>query len=323
MKAIVHDAYGPPDVLALRDVERPSAGDAEVLIRVRAAGVDRGVWHVMAGRPYLIRLMGYGLRAPRQRVPGMDLAGTVEAIGRNVRRFTPGDEVFGMCEGSFAEYACAREDSLEPKPAGLTFEQAAAVPVSGITALQVVRDAAGVHPGQQVLVIGASGGVGTFAVQIAKAFGAEVTGVCSTQKLDLVRSIGADHVIDYQREEFTDGRRRWDAILDTAGNRPLADLRRALTPRGTLVIVGGEEGGRWLGGLERQLWAALLSPFVSQRLLSQFPAKRPGDLARLRELIEAGQVRPVVDRTWPLGEAPEAVRYMTEGKARGKVVLTV
>lgn len=247
MKAIVQDMYGSPDVLQLREIDTPVAGEDEVLVRVHAAGVDQGVWHLMAGLPYLMRIAGFGLRAPKNPVRGYDVAGRVEAVGKNVTRFQSGEEVFGTCRGSFAEYACARADRLAPKPSNLTFEQAAAVPISGYAALQAVRDQGKVRPGQRVLIIGAGGGVGTFAVQLAKAFGAEVTGVCSTTKVELVRSIGADRVIDYTREDFADGRSRYDVILDIAGNRSLSHLRRALAPEGTLVIVGGEGGGRWLG----------------------------------------------------------------------------
>jgi NADPH:quinone reductase-like Zn-dependent oxidoreductase len=323
MKAVVQDAYGSPDVLELREVDRPAAGDEEVLVRVHAAGVDQGVWHLMAGLPYLMRIAGVGLRAPKHPVRGVDVAGRVEAIGANVTRFQPGDEVFGTCRGSFAEYACARADQLVPKPANLTFEQAASVPVSGCTALQAVRDRGKVRPGQRVLVIGAGGGVGTFAVQLARAFGAEVTGVSSTSKTELVRSIGADHAIDYTREDFADGRNRYDVILDIAGNRSLSHLRRALAPEGTLVIVGGEGGGRWLGGIDRQLRAHVLSPFVRQKLGTWISTQREEDLETLRELIEAGKVTPVVDRTFPLSEVPAAIRYLREGRAHGKVVVTV
>ncbi len=323
MKAIVQDTYGSPDVLELRDIDKPVVGDDEVLVRVHAAGVDQGVWHLMAGMPYLLRLAGFGLRAPKNPVRGSDVAGRVEAVGENVTRFQPGDEVFGTCDGSFAEYASARADRLAPKPANLSFEQAAAVPVSGYTALQAVRDQGKVRPGQRVLIIGAGGGVGTFAVQLAKAFGAEVTGVCSTTKVELVRSIGADHVIDYTREDFADGRNRYDVIPDIAGNRSLSHLRRALAPEGTLVIVGGEGGGRWLGGIDRQLRAQLLSPFVRQKLGTWISRQREEDLEELRELLEAGTVTPVVDRTFPLSEVPEAIRYLREGRARGKVVITV
>ena len=255
--------------------------DDEVLVRVHAAGLDRGTWHLMAGQPYLIRLMGYGLRAPKNRVPGLDVAGTVVAIGADVTRFAVGDEVFGVSRGSFAEYACAREDKLARKPANLTFDQAAVVAISGLTALQGLCDVGRLEAGQRVLIIGASGGVGTFAVQIAKAFGAEVTGVCSTAKLDLVRSLGADHVIDYTQDDFSDAPERYDLILDIGGNSSLSRLRRALTPSGTLVIVGGENGGRWTGGFGRQLRAVALSPFVRQRLVMKTPKEHYADLERL------------------------------------------
>jgi NADPH:quinone reductase-like Zn-dependent oxidoreductase len=324
MKAIVQDTYGSADVLQLRDIDKPVAGDDDVLIRVHAAGVDPGVWHLMTGRPYLVRAMGFGLRSPKVRVRGRDVAGRVEAVGKNVTRFHAGDEVFGTCEGSFAEYVCAKEDKLALKPENLTFEQAATVPISGLTALQGVRDAGQVKPGQKVLIIGAAGGVGTFAVQIAKAFGAEVTGVCSSTKMDLVRSIGADHVIDYTREDFADGSRHYDLILDTAGNRSLSQLRRALAPKGTLVIVGGEGGGRWLGGFDRQiLRAPLMSLFVSQTLRPLVAKESSQDLLAIKELIEAGKVTPAIDRTFALGDAPQAIRYLAEGRARGKVVISL
>jgi NADPH:quinone reductase-like Zn-dependent oxidoreductase len=323
MRAIVQDRYGSADVLDLRDIDRPGIGDDEVLIRVHAAGVDRGVWHLMTGLPYPIRLAGYGLRTPKTPVPGSDVAGVVAAVGKDVTRFQPGDEVFGIGKGAFAEYARAAERKLVSKPAGLTFEQAAVVAISGSPALQAVRDYANVTPGQKVLVIGASGGVGTYAVQVAKAFGAEVTGVCGTTKVDLVRSIGADHVIDYTRDDFADGRQRYDAILDIGGNSSLSRLRRALTPTGTLVIIGGESDGRWLGGNDRQLRALLLSPFVSQKLRTLYPRENCADIAALTELIEGGKVTPVIDRTYRLSEAPKAIRYVEEGHARGKVVIAV
>ncbi|HEX9363356.1 MAG TPA: NAD(P)-dependent alcohol dehydrogenase [Candidatus Dormibacteraeota bacterium] len=325
MKAIVQDAYGSADVLELREIDKPESNDGEVLLRIHAAGVDPGVWHLMTGRPYLVRAMGFGLRAPKVRVRGRDVAGVVESIGGNVTRFKAGDEVFGTAEGSFAEYVCAREDRLAPKPANLSFEQVAAVPISGLTALQGLRDAGKIEPGQKVLVIGAAGGVGSFAVQIAQAYGAEVTGVCSTNKMDLVRSIGASHVIDYTREDFADGPRRYDVILDTAGNRSLTHLRRALTPKGTLVIVGGEGGGgRWLGGFDRQIFRApLLSIFVGQTMRPLVSTESLNDLLALKELIEAGKVTPVIDRTYPLSQAPEAIRYVAEGHARGKVVINL
>lgn len=323
MKAIVRDAYGPPDVLELRDVDKPGIADDEVLVRVRAAGVDRGVWHVMTGLPYPIRLAGFGLRAPRNPVIGSDVAGVVEAVGKDVTRFRPGDEVFGIGRGTFAEYARALEDKLAPKPANLTFEQAAAVAISGLTALQGLRDHGKVRPGQEMLVIGASGGVGTYAVQIAKAFGARVTGVCGTAKAEVVRSIGADRVIDYTREDFAEGGHRYDVILDVGGNSTLARLRRALTPEGTLVITGGEGGGRWLGGTDRQLRALVLSRFVGQKLGTFISKENHEDMIVLKDLIEAGEVTPVIDKTYPLAEAPRAVRYLAEGRARGKVVVTV
>ena len=324
MKAIVRDNYGPLDVLELRDIDRPEIGDDEVLVHVSAAGVGRDVWHVMAGLPYPIRLAGFGLRAPKNPVIGSDVAGVVEAVGKNVTRFQPGDEVFGIGKGSYAEYASALEDKLAPKPANLTFEQAAVVPIMGSTALQALRDHGRVEQGQKVLTIGASGGVGTYAVQIAKSFGAHVTGVCSTTKMDTVRSIGADHVIDYTREDFADGERRYDLILDIGGNPSLARLRHALTPKGTLIIAGGETGGRWLGGTDRQLRALALSPFVGQKLGTFINhSEKHEDLIVLKELIESGKVTPVIDKTYPLSEVPEAIRYLEQGHARGKVVITV
>ena len=323
MKAIVRDTYGSSDVLELRDVDKPEVEDDEVLVRVRAAGVDRGVWHVMTGLPYPIRLAGYGLRAPKNPVLGADVAGVVKAVGKDVTRFQPGDEVFGIGGGSYAAYTRAREDKLAPKPANLTFEQAAVVAVSGLTALQGLRDHGKVRPGQKVLIIGASGGVGTYAVQLAKAFGAEVSGVCSTTKVDMVRSIGADHVIDYAREDFADGERRYDLILDIGGNSSLSRLRLALTPKGTLIITGGETDGRWLGGTDRQIRALLLSPFVGQKLGTFVCSENHEDMIVLKDLIESGAVTPVVDRTYPLAEVPEAIRYLEGGHARGKVVITV
>jgi NADPH:quinone reductase-like Zn-dependent oxidoreductase len=323
MKAIVQDAYGSPDVLELREIVTPVVGGDEVLVRVHAAGVDQGVWHLMAGLPYLVRVAGVGLRAPKNPVRGVDVAGRVEAVGENVTGVQPGDEVFGTCRGSFAEYACARADRLVPKPSNLTFEQAAAVPVSGCTALQALRDRGKVRPGQRVLIIGAGGGVGTFAVQLAKAFGVEVTGVCSTTKVELVRSIGADRVIDYTREDFADGDSRYNVILDIAGNRSLSHLRRALAREGTLVLVGGEGGGRWLGGVDRTLRALVLSRFVRQGLSTWIATQPKEDLEVLHELLEAGKVTPVVDRTFPLSEVPEAIRYLRGGRAHGKVVITV
>lgn len=322
MKAIVRDTYGSPDVLELRDIDKPEISDDEVLVRVHAAGVGREVWHVMTGLPYLARL-AFGLRAPKNLVLGMDVAGVVEAVGKNVSRFQPGDEVFGIGKGSYAEYVCALEDKLAHKPANLTFEQAAVLAISGLTALQGLRDHGKVRPEQEVLVIGASGGVGTYAVQIARAYGAHVTGVCSTTKVEMVRSIGADQVLDYTREDFAAGEQRYDLILDIGGNPSLSRLRRALTPRGTLIITGGETDGRWLGGTDRQLRALLLSPFVSQRLGAFVSSENHEDLLVLKEMIESGKITPVIDRTYPLAEVPEAVRYLEEGHARGKIAVTV
>ena len=324
MKAIVQDAYAtaPEHVLRFEQIARPAIGDSDVLVRVRAASVDRGTWHLMTGLPKLMRIMGFGFRRPKQPNPGRSLAGTVEAVGQNVTEFKAGDEVYGTCDGSLAEFARARVGLLARKPANLSFEQAAAIPVSGVTALQGLRDRAQVQAGHKVLIIGASGGVGTFAVQIAKAFGAEVTGVCSTAKTDLVRSLGADHVIDYTREDFADGEHQYDAILDIGGNSRLSHLRRALTPSGRLVIVGGETDGRWLGGFDRQLRALLLSPVVSQKLGILTAKENAADLSVLRELVESGKVTPAVDRTYPLSEAAAAIRYFQEGHVRGKIVIT-
>jgi NADPH:quinone reductase-like Zn-dependent oxidoreductase len=324
MKAIIQDTYGPPDVLELREIEPPRIGEQDVLIRVHAAGAGPDVWHIMTGKPYIAR-PALGFRRPKIRVRGWDVAGTVESVGDRVDAFGPGDEVMGVAEeGSFAERAIAPPDKLVRKPSGISFEQAAAVPVSGVTALQALRDKANVQPGDTVLVIGAAGGVGTFAVQIAKAFGATVTGVASTSKLDLVRSIGADDVIDYTREDFTDGSRTWDVIVDTAGRRPLRRLRRALTQKGTLVIVGGDGGGPWTGGFFRGLLRApLVSMFVSQRLDWLNSKMNVEDLRAVTELIQAGKVTPVVGHTYPLGETPAAIREVATGHARGKLVIAV
>jgi NADPH:quinone reductase-like Zn-dependent oxidoreductase len=323
MKAIVQDRYGSSDVLQLQDVATPTPKPGEVLVRVYAAGVDPGVWHLMTGLPYLIRVMGFGFRAPKNRIRGRDLSGRVEAVGEGVTRFRPGDEVFGTCEGSFAEYACAREDRLARKPANLTFEQAAVVAISGTTALQALRDKGRVTAGQKVLIIGASGGVGSFAVQIAKSFGADVTGVCGPSKIELVRSIGADHVIDYTSQDISDGTSRYDLVLDTAGNRSLSQLRRAVTPTGTVVIIGGEGGGHMLGMVSRILRTVALAPFVKQRLVALTSAERVEDFETLRELIESGTVTPVMDRTYALPDAADAIRYIEQGHARGKVVIAM
>ncbi|MDF2739654.1 MAG: alcohol dehydrogenase [Actinomycetia bacterium] len=325
MKAIVQDAYGTEDVLEYRDIDKPVPKDDEVLVRVRAAGLDRGVWHVMTGLPYLVRVVvpTMGLGRPKVPVRGMDLAGQVEAVGGRVTRFQPGDAVFGWTDGSYAEYASVPEDQLVPMPANLGFERAAAVPISGLAALQGLRDVGEIQAGQRVLVIGAAGGVGSFAVQLAKAFGAHVTGVGSTSQLDLIRSLGADEVVDYTRDDVTDGSRHWDLILDIAGHRSLSQLRRALIARGTLVIVGSEVRGRWMGGFDRNLRAVALSRLVGQRLRMLSSTPRQDDLQTLRELIETGKVTPVVDRTFPLPETPEAIRHLLRGHGRGKIVITV
>ena len=323
MKAIVRYRYGSPDVLELREIEKPEIAEDEVLVHVHAAGVDRGVWHVMTGLAYPIRLAGFGLRAPKNPVIGMDLAGVVETVGKGVSRFQPGDEVFGIGKGSYAEYAPALEAKLAPKPANLTFEQAAVVAISGSTALQAVRDHGRVGSGQEVLIIGASGGVGSYAVQIARAFGARVTGVSSTRKVQMVRSIGAHRVIDYTKEDFAESGQRYDVILDIGGNSSLARLRSTLTPKGTLVIVGGEGGGKWLGGTDRQLRAMMLSPFVSQKLGTFINKESYEYMLVLKDLIESGKVTPVIDTTYPLAEVPKAIRYLEGGHAQGKVVITI
>lgn len=323
MKAIVQDVYGTADVLALRDIARPVARDGEVLVSVRAAGVEQGVWHLMTGLPYLVRLFGYGLKKPKVSVRGREVAGVVEAVGAGVTRFKAGDAVFGTSEGSFAEFVCAKEGRLARKPRNLPFEGAAAAAISGVTALQAVRDSGQVTVGQKVLVIGAGGGVGSFAVQIAKAFGADVTGVCSTGKVEFVRSLGADAVIDYTREDFAAAGAQYDVILDTAGNRPLSVLKRALARRATLVLVGGENGRKLTGGFERSLAAPLLSLFSRQKYKSLVSRETYLDLEALASLIEAGSVKPAVDKVFPLEEAPAAIRYLREGRSLGKVVVRI
>ncbi|MGW3149687.1 NAD(P)-dependent alcohol dehydrogenase [Streptomyces sp. NPDC001177] len=325
MKSIVQDRYGPApeDVLRLAETDRPTIRRDEVLVKVHAASVDRGTWHVMAGLPYPIRLAGFGLRRPKYANPGRALAGTVQAVGADVTGVEPGDEVFGIGSSSFAEYARAHADKLAPKPTNLSFGQAAAVPISGLTALQAVRDQARVGPGQKVLIVGASGGVGTFAVQIAKAYGAEVTAVCSTSKTTLVSALGADQVIDYTRADVADGTIRYDVILDIAGNRRLSHLRRALAPRGRLVIVGSETDGRWLGGMDRQLRAQLLSPFIGQTLGTFIASENSQDLITIRELIESGKVTPAIDGTYPISDVSAAIHHMLNGRARGKLVISV
>jgi NADPH:quinone reductase-like Zn-dependent oxidoreductase len=324
MKALVYERYGPPDVLELREVDKPVVGDDEVLVRVHATSVNPVDWHTMTGTPYLVRLES-GLRKPKREVLGVDFAGTVEAVGRNVQRFQPGDEVFGARDGAFAEYVCVREDrAVALKPANVTFEQAAAVPVAALSALQGLRDKGQIQQGQKVLINGGSGGVGTFAVQIAKSFGAEVTGVCSTRNVDTVRSIGADHVIDYTQEDFTQGGHRYDLILDIAGNRSWSDYRRVLDEKATVVVVGGPKKGRWIGPLSQVVKLRLSSLGGSRRVVAPFLAKmNKEDLVVLQELLEAGTVTPVIDRQYELSELREALRYLGEGHARGKVVVTV
>ena len=322
MRAVVGRAYGSSDLLTLDSIGKPAGGDGDVLVRVHAAGLDQGVWHTVSGLPYGVRAAGFGLLKPKTPVPGCDVAGIVESVGSRVTQFRVGDEVFGTCPGAFAEYTSTAEGRLARKPTTISFEQAAAVPSSGIAALQGLRDIGKVHAGQHVLVIGAGGGVGTLAVQLATAFGAEVTGVCSTSKVALVRSLGADHVIDYTEQDLADRPARYDLVLDTGGDRSLASLRRVLMPAGTLVIAGGEGGGQLLG-LSRQLRAMALSPFVRQSLAVVFSSPTSDDLALLTELLAAGTVVPAVDRTFPLPEVPAAIRYLRAGRARGKVVITV
>jgi NADPH:quinone reductase-like Zn-dependent oxidoreductase len=322
MRAIVQHVYGSADRLRLSEIDKPVIAGNEVLVQVRAAGVDRGTCHLMRGQPYLMRILGFGFRGPKNRVPGLDVAGTVVAAGAGVTRFRPGDEVFGIARGSFAEYAAAREDKLVRKPAGLSFEQAAVTAVSGLAALQGLR-AGRIAAGQKVLIIGASGGVGTYAVQLAKAFGAKVTGVASTAKAGLVRSIGADEVIDYTRQDFADGRQHYDLILDIGGNSRLSRLRRALSPKGTLVIAGSE-GAKWTG-VGRQLRALALSLVVPQRLTMFVSStnKRQADLEELRQQIEAGHITPIVGKTFSLPDLPEAIRHLEGGRAQGKIAITV
>ncbi len=323
MKAIVYHEYGSPDVLALHEVAEPAVTAGSVLVHIRAASANPYDWHFMRGIPYFMRASS-GLRKPKHSRLGSDMAGEVVAVGTGVTRFRPGDAVYGfVAHGGFAESIAIAEGALGPKPANLTFEQAAAVPLAGLTALQGLRDAGQVRPGQRVLIVGASGGVGTFAVQLARAFGAEVTGVCSTRNLDLVRSLGADHVIDYTREDFTQGKATYDLIFHLAGTHSPAACRRALTPTGTLVQSSGDSQGRWLGPMDRIITAALLSPFVSQRLSRLDTKPSQEDLAFLTDLIEAGKLTPVIDRTYPLCETAAAIRYLETGRARGKVVIAV
>jgi NADPH:quinone reductase-like Zn-dependent oxidoreductase len=321
MKAIVYDKYGSPDVLELKDIDKPVVDDDSVLVRVHAASVNALDWHLLRGLPYLAR-MGEGLRKPTRNVPGVDVAGHVEAVGKNVTQFQPGDEVFGTRGGAFAEYVRGTAQNFALKPANLTFEQAAAVPVAGMTALQGLRDKGQIQPGQKILINGAAGGVGTFAVQLAKAFGGVVTGVCSTRNVDMVRSIGADHVIDYTREDFTRSGARYDLMLDVAANRSLPDCRRVLEPNGILVMVG-PGAGNWIGPATRILRAVVLSRFGSQRMLPFLSHNSREDLLVLTELIEGGKLTPVIARRYPLSEVPDAIRYLEEGHAEGKVVITL
>jgi NADPH:quinone reductase-like Zn-dependent oxidoreductase len=322
MRAIVQDRYGPAEVLHAARIGRPVIADHEVLVRVHAAGVDRGTLHLMTGTPYLMRAMGFGFRGPKNRVPGRDVAGTVAAIGSAVTRFTVGDEVFGISRGSFAEYAAAREDKLAHKPANISFEQAAVVGISGGTALQALT-AGRLQPGQRVLIIGASGGVGSYAVQLAKAAGADVTGVASTGKIDLVRSLGADRVVDYTQDDVADGVHHYDLIIDIGGNSPLSTLRRALTPTGTAIIVGGESKGNLTGGIDRQLQALILTPFIGQRLTGLAAKERASDLEVLADHLTAGTVTPSIDRTYPLDRVPEAMLHIEAGRAKGKIAITI
>ena len=325
MKAIVQDKYGSTDVLELKDIDQPVVTDDQVLVRVRATSANTYNLDIPSGLRYIGRIAA-GLRKPRNSVPGLDLAGRVETVGKNMTQFQPGDEVFGWCKGAFAEYVSVSEDALALKPANLTFEQAAVVPMSGFTALQGLRDKGQIQPGQKVLIIGASGGVGTFAVQIAKAFGAEVTGVCSTPNVDLVRSIGADHVIDYTEEDFTQSGQRYDLILDMAGDRSLSEIRRSLSPEGTLVMVGSSGSTSrhlYLRGIARWLRALVLTSLGRQRLRGMIQTRSQEDLVVLKELIEAGKITPVISAHYPLSEAPKAIRHLEEGHARGKVVITV
>jgi len=319
MKAVIQDTYGSPEVMELRDIDKPEIGDNEVLIGVRAAGVNPADWAIMSGFPYVARPV-YGLRKPKHATRGTDVAGTVEAVGSGVTRFRPGDEVFGSADGSYADYASASEDTLAKKPANLTFEQAATVPMAGLVALQALRN---VKAGQKVLINGASGGIGTFAVQIAKSLGAHVTGVCSTGNVDMVRSIGADQVIDYTKEDFTQGAQRYDLILDNVSNHSLSELRGALTPTGTLVPNGGRFDKRWLASGGRVISAHVIFRFVSQSLRTFVISTKHEDLVVLKDLIEAGKVTPVIDRTYPLSETAQALGHVGRGHARGKTAITV
>jgi NADPH:quinone reductase-like Zn-dependent oxidoreductase len=323
MKAIVYYKYGSPDVLQLADIDKPVVNDNDILVKVHAASVNPYDWHFMRGTPYILRLMGAGLLKPKAARLGVDMAGVVEEVGSDITQFQAGDEVFGAGNGAFAEYVCTSEKALALKPANVTFEQAAAVPIAAITSLQGLRDKGQIRPGQKVLINGAAGGVGTIAVQIAKSFGAEVTGVCSTKSVDIVRSIGADQVVDYTREDFTQSGQRYDLIFDTVGNRSLSDYRRVLGPKGTLVMVGGASEGNWVGPLLSLFKTLVISRLVSQKLVPFMAKRSKDDLIVMRGLLESGKVTPVIDRTYTLSEVPNAIRYLEEGHARGKVVITI
>lgn len=322
MKAIVYHRYGPPDVLKYEELEKPAPGDSDVLIKVRAASVNPYDWHFMRGEPYPLRLVA-GLRKPKESRLGVDVAGEVEGVGRNITRFKPGDQVFGTCKGAFAAYACASEATLAMKPENVTFEQAASVGIAAFTALQGLRDKGKIQLGQRVLINGAAGGVGTFTVQIAKWLGAEVTGVCSTKNVDMVRSLGADHVIDYIQEDFTKSGRRYDLIFDCVGNHSLIAYRRVLNPKGIYIMVGAPTGRWMIGPMALPLKALVLSPFVSQKFFPFLAKPNKEDLAIMNELMTTGKVTPVIDRTYALNEVPDAIRYLEEGHARGKVVITI
>jgi len=323
MKAIIYTKYGPPDVLQLKEIEKPTPKDNEILIKVHAASVNAADWHLLRAKPFLVRLMGMGLLKPKNKILGADIAGRVEVVGKNVKQFQPGDEVFGDifdCGlGGYAEYVCASEDALVLKPESVTFEEAAAVPLAALTALHALRDKGHIQPGQKVLINGASGGVGTFAIQLAKYFGAKVTTVCSTRNLDMVRKLGADHVIDYTQEDFTKNGERYDLILAANGFHPIFDYKRALRPKGVYVMSGGSG--------TQMFQAMLLGPFISMtgskimRSVSSKPNKK--DLVFMKELLEAGKVVPVIDRRYPLSEVAEAIRYLEEGHAKGKVIITM
>jgi NADPH:quinone reductase-like Zn-dependent oxidoreductase len=323
MKAILQNRFGPPGVLRLADTDLPGFGAGDVRVRVRAAALNPADWHILRGDPLVARLMGVGLTRPKARVAGVDAAGVVEAVGANVRGLANGDEVLGFCRGAFAEYACAAADMVVPKPAGLTFEQAAAVPIAATTALRGIRDVGGVTAGQRVLVNGAGGGVGTYAVQIAAALGAEVTGVCSSRNVELVRSIGAAHVIDYTTQDFTDGRTQYDVILDNVSSLPLARLRRKLTPKGTLVLNGGGSPGHVFGPVAGIVRAVAANAFVAQRLRPLPSRQDREELLAVTGLIEGGKLMPVVERTYPLADTAEGLRHVEQGHARGKAVVTV